>query len=129
MKGKCFWTMISFLVSNPVFGAGNIYMDGWIDFNKNGFKDVYEDPNQPIEERVHDLLGQMNLDEKTCQLATLYGSGRVLADKVPSDNWKQEIWKDGIANIDEQANGLGTFASELSFPYSVSVKNRHEIQK
>lgn len=129
MKGKCFWTMISFLVSNHVFGGESMYMDGWIDFNKNGFKDVYEDPNQPIEERVHDLLGQMNLDEKTCQLATLYGSGRVLADKVPSDNWKQEIWKDGIANIDEQANGLGTFASELSFPYSVSVKNRHEIQK
>ena len=129
MKGKCFWTMIPFLVSNPVFGVGNIYMDGWIDFNKNGAKDIYEDPNQPIEERVHDLLGQMNLDEKTCQLATLYGSGRVLADKVPSDNWKQEIWKDGIANIDEQANGLGTFASELSFPYPVSVRNRHAIQK
>lgn len=129
MKGKCFWTMISFLVSNPVFGAGNIYMDGWIDFNKNGFKDVYEDPNQPIEERVNDLLQQMTLEEKTCQLATLYGSGRVLEDKVPNETWKEQIWRDGIANIDEQANGLGTFASELSFPYPVSVRNRHAIQK
>ena len=129
MKGKCFWTMISFLVSNPVFGAGNIYMDGWIDFNKNGAKDIYEDPSQPIEERVNDLLQQMNLDEKTCQLATLYGSGRVLEDKVPNEGWKERIWKDGIANIDEQANGLGTFGSELSYPYAVSVENRHEIQK
>lgn len=129
MKGKCFWTMISFLVSNHVFGGESMYMDGWIDFNKNGFKDVYEDPNQPIEERVNDLLQQMTLEEKTCQLATLYGSGRVLEDKVPNETWKEQIWRDGIANIDEQANGLGTFASELSFPYPVSVRNRHAIQK
>lgn len=130
MKGKHGWIM--FFLLFPIYhvsGNEKIYKEGWIDFNKNGIKDIYEDPAQQIEERVKDLLQQMNLDEKTCQLATLYGSGRVLADEVPHENWKQEIWKDGIANIDEQANGLGTFASKLSFPYSVSVRNRHEIQK
>ena len=32
--------------------AGNnpgIYKKGWIDFNKNGVKDIYEDPSAPIE--------------------------------------------------------------------------------
>ena len=129
MKNMCVWIVILFVVPYHVLGMENIYMVGWIDFNKNGVKDIYEDPNQPIEERVNDLLQQMTLEEKTCQLATLYGSGRVLEDKVPNETWKEQIWRDGIANIDEQANGLGTFASELSFPYSVSVKNRHEIQK
>jgi len=34
------------------------------DLNKNGKIDVYEDPRQPIEARVEDLLSQMALDEK-----------------------------------------------------------------
>jgi beta-glucosidase len=51
----------------------NIYKKGWIDFNKNGVMDVYENPKVPIEKRVQDLISQMNLDEKTCQMATLYG--------------------------------------------------------
>ncbi len=34
------------------------------DLNKNGKLDVYEDPRQPIEARVEDLLGQMTLEEK-----------------------------------------------------------------
>ena len=115
----------------PAFGiqAQNIYQKGWIDFNKNGTKDIYEDPSAPIDARVADLLSQMTLDEKTCQLATLYGSGRVLKDKEPTLAWQNEIWKDGIANIDEQANGLGNFGSEISFPYAKSIQNRHTIQR
>ena len=62
-------------------------------------------------------------------MATLYGSGRVLKDAWPTAEWSKEIWKDGIGNIDEQANGLGKFGSELSYPYANSVKNRHEIQR
>ena len=40
-------------------------------------------------------------------MATLYGSGRVLKDALPQNNWKTEVWKDGIGNIDEEHNGLG----------------------
>lgn len=109
--------------------AQNIYHEGWIDFNKNGVKDVYEDPAAPIEERVNDLLSQMNMEEKTCQLVTLYGSGRVLEDSVPTERWKNEVWKDGVANIDEQANGLGSFGAALSYPYGHSVDNRQKIQR
>jgi len=34
------------------------------DLNKNGRLDIYEDPRQPIEMRVEDLLRQMTLEEK-----------------------------------------------------------------
>lgn len=121
----------AFILWYSVFslGAENIYHKNWIDFNKNGVKDIYEDCQAPIDDRIENLLGQMTMDEKTCQLATLYGSGRVLSDSLPTSEWKNEIWKDGIANIDEQANGLGTFGSSISFPYRKSIKNRQRIQR
>jgi beta-glucosidase len=91
-----------------------IYRQGWIDLNKNGRMDVYENSRAPINARVEDLLRQMNLDEKTCQTATLYGVGRArtggevpLGDELPTANWKTKLWKDGIANIDEHLNGVG----------------------
>jgi len=45
-----------------------IYHKDWIDFNKNGTMDPYEDPNRPVEERVEDLLSRMTLEEKIAQL-------------------------------------------------------------
>lgn len=121
--------MTACAITQPISARKSIYHKGWIDFNKNGIMDVYENPKAPINNRINDLLDRMSMDEKTCQLVTLYGSGRVLKDGWPTPEWKIEIWKDGIANIDEQANGLGTFGSELSFPYAKSVENRHAIQK
>ena len=38
------------------------------DLNKNGKLDIFEDPRQPIEARVEDLLGQMTLEEKAGML-------------------------------------------------------------
>lgn len=38
------------------------------DLNKNGKLDIYEDPRQPLESRVEDLLGQMTLEEKAGML-------------------------------------------------------------
>lgn len=92
-------------------------------------KDIYEDPSAHIEDRINDLLSQMTLEEKTCQMATLYGSGRVLEDPLPTPEWKNSLWKDGIGNIDEQHNGLGKFRSEYSFPYGKSVEARQTIQR
>ena len=50
-----------------------IYRQGWIDYNKNGKKDVYEDPKANIDDRIDNLISQMTLEEKTCQMVTLYG--------------------------------------------------------
>src|SRR5438445_1103244 len=104
----------------------NIYRDGWIDLNKNGRMDVYENPKAPIEKRIDDLLSQMTLDEKTCQTATLYGVGRgrsgaepPLKDELPTPEWKNKIWKDGIANIDEHLNGIGPNGKSI---YATDIK-------
>lgn len=108
-----------------------IYHKGWIDFNKNGEKDIFEDPTQPIDKRVEDLLGQMTLEEKTNQSATLYGFGRVLKDELPTAGWKDEIWKDGIANIDEHLNSLANHPSalsEYSYPFSKHASAINTVQ-
>ncbi len=86
--------------------SGNIYHKNYIDFNKNGRMDVYENPRAPADERIENLLSQMTLEEKTCQLATLYGYKRILMDPQPTPEWKEKIWKDGIGNIDEHLNGF-----------------------
>lgn len=109
-----------------------IYRNGWIDFNKNGQKDIYEDPAQPLERRVADLLSQMNVEEKTCQLATLYGYGRVLKDSLPTGQWKEEIWKDGIGNIDEMLNGVGGKSRRvphLLYPFSNHAEAINTVQR
>ncbi len=66
-----------------------IYHDDWIDFNKNGVKDVFEDPDQPVEKRVEDLLKKMTLQEKIGQL----GSGR-------------KVLENGIGNLSHVTRGL-----------------------
>ena len=115
-----------------LWGGRGIYHKGWIDFNKNGSKDVYEDPAASLEDRVEDLLGQMTLEEKSCQLATLYGCGRVLGDPLPTEGWKQEVWSSGIANIDEQLNGVGKAYRkhyDLIFPFRNHVDALHQTQR
>lgn len=110
----------------------SMYHDGWIDFNKNGKKDIFEDPTQPIDLRIADLLARMTLEEKTCQTATLYGFGRVLKDELPTPEWKQEIWKDGIANIDEDLNGVARTPSantQYSYPFSRHAEAINTIQR
>jgi len=122
------------LLSSVLIGQSNnsIYKKGWIDLNKNGTKDVYEDPSESIDDRVDDLLSKMNMNEKTMQLTTLYGYGRILMDELPTDDWKNQIWKDGIANIDEHINGysnkFGIF-NENAYPYSDHSKAMNKVQK
>ena len=111
----------------------SIYHKGWIDFNKNGKMDVFEDPSQPIDKRVADLLSQMTVEEKTCQLATLYGYKRVLKEEMPAESWKNEVWKDGIANIDEELNNLASRTdmapTQYSFPFSKHAAAINTVQK
>jgi len=104
-----------------------IYHPGWIDFNKNGKKDIYEDPKQPIEKRIKDLLSQMTLNEKSCQLATYYGHGKVLKDSLPTAEWTRLIFKDGIANIDEHLNNTPKI-KENETPYD-NAKALAETQR
>ena len=123
----------------PVVTRTNIYHDGWIDLNKNGKMDVYEDPTQPVDKRIDDLLSQMTLEEKTAQLATLYGYDRVLKDylptgTLPSESWKTAFWHDGVANIDEHLNGYPYYkknlpGTEFMWPASKHTWALNEVQR
>ena len=102
-----------------------MYRKGWIDFNKNGVKDVYEDHSAPLEARIENLLQQMTLDEKTCQMVTLYGYKRVLKDDLPTPEWKELLWKDGIGAIDEHLNGFQQWGLPPSDNAYVWPASRH----
>ena len=111
----------------------DLYHDGWIDFNKNGTRDPYEDPGMAVEDRIDDLVSRMTLDEKTMQMVTLYGFPRVLKDELPTPEWRTAAWKDGIGNIDEHLNGNeGTKPlprPEHDMPWSLHARAVNEVQK
>ena len=50
----------------------NLYGQTFLDRNNNSKLDIYENPNEPIEKRVSDVISQMTLEEK---LHLLKGSG------------------------------------------------------
>jgi beta-glucosidase len=123
-----------FQSAKPVLTRKDIYHDGWIDLNKNGKKDVYEDSTQPVEKRIDDLISQMSLEEKTCQMATLYGYQRVLKDYLPTKTWSSAFWKDGVANIDEDLTGYPYFKRNVPgvayiWPASKHAWALNEIQR
>lgn len=105
--------------------SGKIYRNGWIDLNKNGRKDIYEDPSQTVDRRIEDLLSQMTVEEKTCQMVTLYGYGRILQDDLPSEEWKNRLWKDGVGAIDEHLNGFRNWRLAPSDNQYVWPASRH----
>lgn len=128
---RFFFTILSLVAVLPA-GASGIYHNNWIDFNKNGHKDVYEDPKQPVEKRIDDLLSRMTLEEKTCQLVTLYGCDRVLHEPLPTEGWKSRVWKDGVANIDEHLNGVRKSYDKFRkyiYPFSAHVDAINETQR
>lgn len=67
---KYLWVFIGLFAAFTAAATvpASIYHDGWIDLNKDGKKAVYEDPSQPTQKRVNDLLKRMTLQEKIGQL-------------------------------------------------------------
>jgi len=89
-------------------------------------------PKNDLDAKVDALLSKMTTEQKTCQLATLYGYKRVLKDSLPTKRWDQAVWKDGIANIDEHLNGVRDSyktANGLVYPFGNHVNALHEVQR
>ena len=118
------WTAVFIVVPQLLWGQG-AESDGWIDLNKNGRMDVYEDASQSEDNRIADLLSRMTLEEKVAQMTTLYGFSRILKDEVPTDVWKDRMWVHGIGNIDEQINGNEGWRQDLPNPENDLPWSRH----
>ncbi|MCX8183756.1 MAG: glycoside hydrolase family 3 C-terminal domain-containing protein [Crenarchaeota archaeon] len=73
----------------PDVSNHEIYHEDWIDFNKNGVKDTFEDPSLPVEKRVEDLLKRMTLQEKLAQLRS-----------------SREMPDEGVGNLTHVTRGL-----------------------
>lgn len=116
------------------FKPSSMVREGWIDFNKNGELDPYEDPGQPEAARIEDLLSRMSVEEKTAQMTTLYGFPRILKDELPQAAWDSRMWKDGIGNIDEHINGNEGWEGNLTdpdndLPWERHVDALHSVQR
>jgi beta-glucosidase len=71
--GLLFAFLASAAETNSIYHSGPSSLpastrQGWIDLDKNGHKDVYENSSQPVARRVNDLIKRMTLDEKIGQL-------------------------------------------------------------
>jgi beta-glucosidase len=102
---SCLIVFITSLASSAP-AANSIYHTDRIDLNENEKQDDYEDRQLPVEARIADLIGRTTLEEKICQMGTIYGYKRVLSQPGPTEEWKKRVWKDGVGNIDEHGNGV-----------------------
>ncbi|MBZ0299431.1 MAG: glycoside hydrolase family 3 C-terminal domain-containing protein [Anaerolineae bacterium] len=69
---------------------------------------LYQDPNQPLADRVRDLVGRMTLEEKIGQM--VYTAPAIDRLGVPAYNWWNEclhgVARAGVATVFPQAIGL-----------------------
>jgi beta-glucosidase len=104
-----------FFAMNALATDPQIYHDGWIDLNKNGIKDVYEDPAQPVEKRVADLLAQMTLEEKIGQLHQStrdVGAEKIYKDQIERGDMGSFLGSSEIIETPFQRNALQHIAVE-----------------
>jgi beta-glucosidase len=95
----------------------SIYHAGWIDLNKNGKLDVYEDPSQPVKKRVADLLKRMTLAEKIGQLQQLdrgTNDATVFSDQLRSGAVGSFLGGSQMIETPVQRNALQHIAVEQS---------------
>jgi beta-glucosidase len=75
----------------------------YVDLNKNGKLDIYEDPTKPVEDRIRDLLKKMTIEEKAGMM--FYSPVRVNADgtieEKPAKDFLSSISPVGINEIDK----------------------------
>ena len=95
--------------TNSIYHAGPSSISAatrhdWIDLDKNGRMDIYEDASQPVARRVNDLLMRMTLAEKIGQLWQVNWNNNpatTFADKL--ERGEISSFLDGSALIDNPA--------------------------
>lgn len=71
------------------------------DLNQNGRLDIYEDPRQPVEARVEDLLAQLTLEEKA---GLLFINGTSVNEDGSIEDRSEDVWtsRNAVSQIDAQ---------------------------
>jgi len=98
----------------------NLYAQ-YVDANKNGKMDIYENPKAKIEDRVEDLISKMNLDEKITQMKSI---SDFQFDNVNADMSKSAS---GNKNIDYGIGQLSRSGEPL-YP-AQTVKKINNLQR
>lgn len=119
------------------------------DLNKNGKLDVYEDPRQPVEARVEDLLSQMTLEEKA-GLMFIHGSvinpdgsieekpgapgfGRVAVNQIDRQRMNHfNLWQiPGVQVVAAWYNNLQRYAegTRLGIPVTIASDPRNHFSR
>jgi beta-glucosidase len=93
MKFTAFFICLFAALAISAADSFSIYHDGWIDLNKNGKEDVYEDSNRPIQKRVNDLLKRMTLDEKIGQL------WQINYDETPDKTFADKVKRGEVSSF------------------------------
>jgi beta-glucosidase len=119
------------------------------DLNKNGKLDIYEDPRQPIEARVEDLLAQMTLEEKAGMLfinGSVVNEDGSIEEKPGAEEWggvasKQmteqkmnhfNLWQiPGAQSVATWHNKLQQFAeaTRLGIPVTIASDPRNHFTR
>ena len=96
-----------------------------------------EDPDQPIDVRIADLVGRMTLEEKVSQM--VHGAAEIPRLGVPAYNWWNEclhgVARAGIATVFPQAIGMAaSFDTALLHEVAVAISDEarakhHEAQR
>lgn len=98
---------------------------------------LYRDPHAAIPERVKDLLGRMNLEEKVAQMRTLWmGKGKLLDHGVFSDAMASSLLNQGIGQLSLPNDTIGTsdftkhdFRDPASAIAFINAVQRHLVEK
>jgi beta-glucosidase len=119
------------------------------DLNKNGKLDVYEDPRQPVEARVEDLLSQMTFEEKA-GLMFIHGSvinpdgsieekpgapgfGRVAVNQIDRQRMNHfNLWQiPGVQVVAAWYNNLQRYAegTRLGIPVTIASDPRNHFSR
>lgn len=96
-------------ISNQVDTAKNVILVGglkFLDLNKNGKLDIYEDYRKPIYQRANDLLSKMTMEEKLVQLRCPWmGKAKMLTTNSLDEAKAKKYFPNGLGAILRLSDG------------------------
>lgn len=101
--------------------AGALCAADYVDFNRNGKKDVFEDASRPVEKRVENLVAQMTREEKIGQLNQPYAGAdnkldKQVADLAAGGGFGTVIWVGTDVKVRNECQRIAVEKSRLGIP-------------